>query len=326
MDPRLQDFVSRYGLCLQQARRVAHLDCRVYRLRTSTGSGPAQEWALRIYAADRQDAGPIEDELAWLSAAADEGLHVPAPQADTHGAVLQAWPSDEGGAPRHAVLLRWLHGRLHDRGLTPVRLHRVGMLAGRLHHIGNRLAAAGSFKSPRRAWTTDLEPWACGTRAGAHRLDPGLQAVLQPAAARLQSQMQAFNSGPATWGWVHSDLHLWTLLFIRDVAGAIDFSDCGWGHHALDLAACLQYIRHPLAGNFDHRPQYERLRDSLLEGYASVRPLPDDLLKQLPVYLTARLFVTLDWMLEDWPRLDHRAWGPGFLRGAKEALAGYLQG
>lgn len=325
MDPGLQDFVSRYGLRLVAATLVAHLDCRVYRLRTAAGLGPAQDWALRIYGADRQDATPIHDELAWLSVAADEGLHVPAPQADTRGQVLQTWQPHDGSASQHAVLLRWLHGRMHDRALTPARLRRVGVLAGQLHRIGSRLAAAGTFKSQRMAWTTDLGPWARGTRAGSDRLDPGLRAVLQPAAALLQEQMLAFTPDSAAWGWVHSDLHLWNLLFIRDVAGAIDFSDCGWGHYALDLAACLQYIRHPLAGNFDHRPQYERLRDSLLEGYASVHPLPDALLEQVPVYLTARLFVTLGWMLDDWPRLDHRAWGPGFLVGAQAALADYLR-
>lgn len=325
MKHQLQTFFHRYGLSVDSAQLVAKLDCRVYRVCTCAGPGPVRDWALRVYPAGRQDATAILDELAWLSAASGQGLHVPCPQADLQGRFLQAWQSQSGGPPQHAVLLSWLHGRMHDRDLTPARLHRVGVLAGHLHRVSGQLASADVFKARRLAWTTDLTRWSSGTRARSDQLDPNFQAVLKVAAACLQAQMQTFTQDASTWGWVHSDLHLWNLLFIRDVAGAIDFSDCGWGQYALDLAACLQYIRHPLAGNFDHRAQYERLHDSLLNGYASVYPPSAAMLDQLPVYLTARLFVTLDWMLDDWPSLDHRAWGPGYLVGAQAALHDYLR-
>ena len=325
MKHQLETFFHRYGLRVDAAELVANLDCRVYRVRSCDGAGLVRDWALRVYPADRQDATAILDELAWLNGAAGKGLHVPCPQPDLQGLMLQAWQAQPGGAPQHAVLLSWLHGRAHDRALTPARLHRVGVLAGHLHRVSSQLATADVFKARRIAWTTDFTPWISGTRARSDQLNPKFQAVLKVAAVRLQAQMHTFTQDPSTWGWVHSDLHLWNLLFIRDVAGAIDFSDCGWGHYALDLAACLQYIRHPLAGNFDHRAQYERLRDSLLNGYASVHPLPAAMLDQIPVYLTARLFVTLDWMLDDWPSLHHRAWGPGFLDGAQAALDDYLR-
>ena len=325
MKHQLQTFFDRYGMRVDAAQLVANLDCRVYRVRSCAGPGPVRDWALRVYPAGRQDATAILDELAWLNGASDQGLHVPRPQADLQGRLLQAWQSQSGGAPQHAVLLSWLHGRVHARDLTPARLHRVGVLAGHLHRVSRQLATADVFKARRIAWTADLRPWISGTRARSDQLAPNFQAVLKVAAARLQAQMKTFTPDASTWGWVHSDLHLWNVIFIRDVAGAIDFSDCGWGHHALDLAAYLQYIRHPLAGNFDHRAQYDRLRDSLLDGYASVYPHPPAMLDQLPVYLTARLFVTLDWVLDDWPSLHHRAWGPGFLVGAQAALDDYLR-
>lgn len=40
--------------------------------------------------------------------------------------------------------------------------------------------------------------------------------------------------------------------------------------------------------------------------------------------ITARLFLTLEWMLDDWPHLHHRGWGPGFLRGQQQALRDWL--
>ena len=35
--------------------------------------------------------------------------------------------------------------------------------------------------------------------------------------------------------------------------------------------------------------------------------------------------MTLEWILDDWPAPDHRAWGPGFLLGIEDALRGYLE-
>jgi Ser/Thr protein kinase RdoA (MazF antagonist) len=45
---------------------------------------------------------------------------------------------------------------------------------------------------------------------------------------------------------------------------AIDFDDCGYGHHAYDLAVVLDALR--------HLPQREELREALLDGYRSMGP------------------------------------------------------
>jgi hypothetical protein len=55
-----------------------------------------------------------------------------------------------------------------------------------------------------------------------------------------------------------------------------------------------------------------------------VRSLPRDVERQLDVYIVARQFETLDWMLDDWPSLDHRAWGPGFLESSQRVLRDYI--
>lgn len=309
------------GLVAERVRPVARVYCDIHRITPARGGAVAGDVALRIYPAERVDVRPIESEIAWLRALADEGLHVPRPIADGQGRFIHAWQPDPAQPPRHAVLLTWLGGRMHDRGLTPARLRRVGALTARMHRSAARLARAGAITTGRLAYDSDLRGWAGVTRARA--LGPAAAPVAQAAARRLARDLAALPSSPDNYGFMHGDLHQWNLLFARDVAGAIDFSDCGWGHHAMDLAAPLQFLRHWLLDQHDHRAQAPRLQQALLDGYADVAALPADIDRQVDVYIVARMFMSLDWILDDWPRPDHRPWRAKFVDGCAQAFRAY---
>jgi Ser/Thr protein kinase RdoA (MazF antagonist) len=203
-------------------------------------------------------------------------------------------------------------------------LEAVGRFTGALHRVATALQAAGRVRTERQAAPLDLAAWAEGTWPGMERLSTTHRTLLRDAAARLLDAIEAFDHGPECWGLVHGDLHQWNLLFARGAAGAIDFTDCGMGHRAMDLAATLQYLRYPLASNHDHRRHYPALHDALLRGYAAEHTPSPGLALQVSVLVTARLFLTLAWILEDWPTLDHRPWGPGFIRGSQRALRAWL--
>ena len=246
---------------------------------------------------------------------------MPRPIADLDGRFLHRWQPDPAEPPRHAVLLPWLDGRMHDRGLTPERLRRVGTLTARLHRCSARLAAAGAITTGRRAFECDLRAWAGVMRASALGREAG--AAARAAASRLVEHLAELPTTPDCHGFVHGDLHQWNLLFARDVAGAIDFTDCGWGHHALDLASPLQFLRHWLLDQHDHRAQAPRLQEALLRGYADVAPLPPDVERQVDIHVVARMFLSLDWILDDWPHPDHRPWRAQFVAGCAQALRAY---
>lgn len=311
----VHSLLHRFGLRADRVRRMPRADCEIHRITAGT-----LDLQLRIYAPARHDRGAIETELDWLQQAAADGLHVPRPQADADGLRLMAWQPPGAAQPRHAVLLTWLPGRQLDRGLTPARLTRVGRLIGRLHGVAARLAHAGRIQTQRAAVSLDLQDWATGHRRGSERLPDSHRGLLQAAAARLLPLL----AEPAPHRFIHGDLHLWNLLFHGREAGAIDFTDCGWGEPAMDLASTLQYLRWPLAGNHDHRGRYTALHDALFDGLASVQPVADSLPRRVDLLITARLFLTLEWMLDDWPHLHHRAWGPGFLCGQQQALCAWL--
>jgi len=305
------------GLAARRVRPVARVYCDIHRIALVAGG----DVSLRIYPAQRADARPIETEIAWLRALADEGLHVPRPIADAQGRFLHLWQPDPAEPPRHAVLLTWLDGRMHDRGLTPQRLHRVGALTARLHRSAARLAVAGGIATDRLAYDSDLRAWARVPRASALGREAG--AAARAAATRLAEDLAGLPTTSDSHGFVHGDLHQWNLLFARDVAGAIDFTDCGWGHHAMDLAAPLQFLRHWLLDQHDHRAQAPRLQEALLRGYSEVAPLPTGIEHQVDVYIVARMFMSLDWILDDWPSHGHRPWRQQFIDGCGQAFRAY---
>jgi Ser/Thr protein kinase RdoA (MazF antagonist) len=303
---------EQHGLRVVQSRCVARLDCEIHRIRVA---GSSTDWALRIYPPRVSDAVAINDEVTWLAALGEAGLHVPTPLRGLDGDFIQPWIDG-----RLAVLLSWVEGRLLDKALRPLHLERVGRLAGAMHRVAESLVAAGRLKGERLGDGPDLARWAAG-RPPHPALPPAQQARVQQAAQRLLHELGSFPRDTAHWGFIHSDLHPWNLLFQGRTAGAIDFSECGFGHHAADLAAALQYLKHPVVGNHDHAPRYVRHRAALLEGYAAMRPLPPGIERQLDAYIELRMINTIEWVLDCWPSVDERPWGRGFLRRAGEFFA-----
>lgn len=270
---------------------------------------------LRLYPAGPARAAAIDAEAAWLRHAAQQGLHVPRPQALPDGRWRHA---DAAG---QALLLDWLPGRMLFKGLRPVHLHRAGVFIAQLHDSAQALQAQGLFPPAQAAHGAELSRLADHgdrlRRWGGRRLQHAVDAAVQ----RLALQQRHWPRDDRHRGWIHGDLHPWNLLFADGRAGAIDFSDGGWGWLAQDLAAVLQFLRHPLAGLADHRPQQPRLREALLAGYASVRPWPRRLDEQVDALHAQRLLNTVCWMADDWASPAERPWGPAFLAQLPTALS-----
>jgi Ser/Thr protein kinase RdoA (MazF antagonist) len=303
--------LARYGFVPLRRRCVARLDGELHRVVTTAGD----DLGVRLYEPARLSRAALLAEVSWLEALDDEGVSVPRPLRDLEGRALHAWP---GQGRALAVVRRWLVGRTRVRSLTPAAMHSAGVLAARLHACGGSIAAR--LRARGLAFDAELAPWAAGTRPGSGRLPASLRRVASASAAALIPKLASLPRRGAHFGPVHGDLHIWNLVFRPGgTAGAIDFADFGFGHHALDLATLLQYLRHPLPGREPRRQDPGAMEAALWQGYASVRPPPPP--AQVDVYVEARMFTVLDWMLDDWPALDHLDWGPAYLSTIERVLA-----
>ena len=86
---------------------------------------------------------------------------------------------------------------------------------------------------------------------------------------------------------IHADLTSDNVLVNGDRARLIDFDDAGFGWHLFEIATSLYF--------YSGQSSYGKIRDSLIEGYRTVRALRDEELEHLPLFLLARGTTYLGW-------------------------------
>lgn len=256
-------------------------------------TGDGVHLALRIHRPGYRSLGHIETELQVLDVLADElhgsAIAVPRPLAARDGAPLVS-VNDE--TTHYCDLLTWIDGRVlrgGGRGLGERSTFLLGTGLGRLHNVTAQL---GELELPR--WDGDTlfseaSPFDPGPMD--EFLAPEAWEVFQDVAARSRAIFAELAADQR--GVIHNDYILGNCHFTRARSGwklgVLDFDDLGFGFFLYDLA--------PLLGNlFDWPESYARLRRALLEGYRSVRALPDELERHLPVLMAARHASTLTWL------------------------------
>jgi Ser/Thr protein kinase RdoA (MazF antagonist) len=89
---------------------------------------------------------------------------------------------------------------------------------------------------------------------------------------------------------IHADLGSANVLVENDRVFVIDFDDAGFGWHLYDIAVVLL--------DYATSPNYELIREALIVGYRSKRPISDEGLALLPMFLVVRMLASLGWLNE----------------------------
>lgn len=237
-----------------------------------------------------RDREGVKSELAWLSALSKEGhLPVPEPVPTLDGEYLIEVSAPDLPQGKLVSMMRWLDGRTLSDGLRPKHCRSLGELVGRLHNFSAGWQPPAGFTRAHWDWEGQL-----GGREFKYPVEEVIAAMpeqyRQP--FRLVSQQarevtESFGKGKDAYGLVHSDLYPENLLFKAGKALAIDFDDCGFGYWMWDLAAAL--CTWPWTEEFYWR------RDALLEGYSTVRALPEAQLKHLDLFIAAQYATMVLW-------------------------------
>jgi Ser/Thr protein kinase RdoA (MazF antagonist) len=135
------------------------------------------------------------------------------------------------------------------------------------------------------------------------------QTSFETVAEQTRQVMDEWGTAPGAFGLIHADLIVGedgNVLFREGQACPIDFDDCGYGYWVYDWATALAH--------WQTHPQWAVYRQALLDGYASVRPLPEAQLAQLDLFMAARHVAEILW------GIDQAQSKPGFRRDLGEWL------
>jgi Ser/Thr protein kinase RdoA (MazF antagonist) len=242
------------------------------------------QYMLRIHQPGYQTSEAIELELAWLAAMCREAaLPVPEPVPTREGLLLSRVTTPGIQQERNCSLLRWVKGRFITRGIQPRHYRAQGRLMGRLHKHAAHWRP--SMENSKRKYDYEgLFQQDAGTGIPASQawalLPPQYKETFESVAEKVKRVMEEWGKGPEVYGLIHADLGLdANVLFWRGEARAIDFDDSGFGYYLYDLSLALEHCQEDKA--------LPRFKDALLEGYAEIRPISDNELASLDLFLAA---------------------------------------
>ncbi len=232
-----------------------------------------------------------------MSALAGTGFHVPEAIPLPNGEPIIRVAHPVLPNLRQADLLTWVDGKaigtVGDPLPSPLeaKAHfwKLGALVAALHSHAEKWKRPDDFE--RKPWNAAA---LVGTRPAWGRfwelptLSAEERTLVKTARDQARRVLASLDTSPDCYGLIHADLIPDNILAEHDRLAVIDFDDCGDGWHLFDLATIL----------FVHLddPQYSLARGALIDGYASVRPLRDDVLSQLDLFLFLRSTTYLGWL------------------------------
>lgn len=297
-----RQITTRYGFSGLELRPLEEGNQKIVDVRFRQ-NGNEKRAVLRVYFdwVDRKD---VEAESEWLNMlSVDTDLLVPYPIPALDGTFVQDLDLGPESRIRTAVLQAWVPGDQLAESVTSENMQEVGRVLACLHNHSAAVMKRDSVSSRRQGFEVWVEDW-----SQANEVIADAEAILKCAAGKVSSMMESICKEAKLCGFIHCDPHPWNVLVDGDRVGIIDFSDCGWGPYAYDIASALVYYKYPWVWHEDPQFDYGGLEAALLAGYASERLLPANLEQALPICFAARLLVLVQVILDDFENIDAEAW------------------
>lgn len=290
--------------------------------------GDGRRYVLRIHRAGYHSDAELRSELQWMQSLAESGFEVPA-IVPAHDAALFVIAAHSGvPEPRQVDLFDWVPGRQlgsveggleGDVGEHARSFRLIGVLAARLHEHASRWRLPEGFT--RHAWDAEGlvgERPLWGRFWELEALSAGERALLVRARERMRDELAALDRPVRSYGLIHADFAPENLMVDGERVRLLDFDDAGFGWHVFEIATSLYFH----AGE----PYFEAIRAALVEGYRSVRPLPEAELARLPLFLAARGTTYLGWVHTRRETETARELTPMLVERACRAAESYLGG
>jgi len=274
------DAALAFGLANPRLRLVNFGFNATYKITDENG----HVFALRIGINSKKSLENVLAEIQVLDLVAHRtAIAAPRPIANTSGSkVIEVQIS--GSPDTHlAQLYPWLEGRVLGDNPTTMQLRALGRTMAILHTLTDGWTAAPPAVTPR------IDDVFLGQPNHIFDGDPRLTKNLLnlvseclPRAELVISSLSARTS-PKT---IHGDLHSGNAVWQDGKIAVLDFDDFGIGYELQDLAIALFYLR-----------KRADLGQPLLDGYQSVRPLPEHSEEELEALIASRNLMLLSDLL-----------------------------
>jgi Ser/Thr protein kinase RdoA (MazF antagonist) len=220
----------------------------------------------------------IKARLEWLiDLRRATGLVVQEPVPNGVGDLLTSAYHADLTLPFLCTLRQWVDGEHPHGDFTEIQVYHIGVLMARLHDFSGRWIAPAAASIPRYSLSnirTNIISLRLAINLGV--LSVGEYHLLEATGPLIERAMGDLGEQAQVWGPIHSDFHHGNLLLSGDEIHPIDFDALSLAHYYSDLGVTLYHI-------FYQAPAVRRL---LLDGYRSIRHLPEAHLPYLDAFLT----------------------------------------
>jgi Ser/Thr protein kinase RdoA (MazF antagonist) len=254
------------------------------------------DYVLKLHRPGYNSIEQLNSERIWIGALREAGLSVPGSLLTHKGQHFELVDIPDTGEQRYAGMTTWLQGTPLSQYLKTSSdaeerkrfFRRIGELAAAIHNQSSRWKEPAGFERGR----LDLEGLLGETphwgRFWEHtELTRAEKALLLRERERARAILIAYGTRPDNFGLIHTDLHPENIVYNGEDLAMIDFDDSAYGWHMYEIASALIMDR--------FAPDFDALREALLEGYREHRPLAEQDVELLSVFLLIRGMAIIGW-------------------------------
>lgn len=280
LEPLVDLVMAEYGLTPASIRNLNHEYNSVFEIFTTS----KEHFALRLGFNSARSHENLLGELSFLQFVANSGkLVVAKPIMNLNGSLVTLVNSALGSRIINCVLFEWLEGE--DLGDSPAihQLFEAGKAMALLHDLAMDFRLPEESILPRfDGFFWEVNDYLRGKSTSLTLVEQELLTRAIALIAELVENLYS-TSSPIL---IHGDFHGWNLKWQKETVAVLDFDDCGLGLEIQDLATALYYL--------DSRDQDE----AFLEGYKSIRRLPNYTESELAALLLQRRIQLLNYVYE----------------------------
>ena len=272
-------------------------------------SDAGTKYALRININSTRTLENMKAEVEWVRHLnRTSGINTPIPIATEKDKYIVSALHADSGQTLYGVMYSWLEGEEIGDEPTMEQLHEVGRAIALLHQESTEFSLSGDNALPT------FNDFFWGTEdflfSDKSKLSDMERVLIKEAHDYIMKFTQElYENSPVHI--IHADFHGWNLMWNEGHLSIFDFDDCGFGVEAQDLAVALYYL---------DTPEQDA---ALLNGYKSIKPLPEYTELAMKALLLQRRLLLLNYLFET-KNQEHQEMLPAYLEKSLERVSTFL--